>query len=114
MDRKVVGENIVTSIINSYIVSDDFKRDAVHYVYKTIYNEINARIAGIGTSCTKDDGTFDLDKKDEFIDKMERETLKLEKMKEVFQDTFNYSPDWEDARDPVKEIFLPNEKRNNI
>lgn len=35
-------------------------------------------------------------------------------MKEVFQDTFNYSPDWEDTRDPVKEIFLPNEKRNNI
>lgn len=32
MDRKIVGENIVTSIINSYIVSDDFKRDAVHYL----------------------------------------------------------------------------------
>lgn len=114
MDRKVVGENILTSIINTYIISDEFKRDAVHYVYKTIYNEINARIAEIGLSCTKDDGTFDLDKKDEFMNNMERETSKLEKMKEIFQDTFNYRPDWKDARDPVKEIFLSNEKRNNI
>lgn len=107
MDRKIIGENIVTSIINSYIVSDDFKRDAVHYVYKEIYNEINARRAEIGASCMKDDGTFDFDKKDEFINNMEMETLKLEKMREVFQDTFNYSPDWKDAGDPVKEIFLP-------
>ena len=43
MDRQKYGEMMVNQIIEDYKLSDDFKRDAVEYVYRNIINHMNYR-----------------------------------------------------------------------
>lgn len=48
MNRKEYGEKIVNEIINDYKLSNDFRDDAIDYVYKEIFNKLNEICAQVG------------------------------------------------------------------
>ena len=62
MNRKEYGEKIVNEIINDYKLSNDFRDDAVDYVYKEIFNKLNEICAQVGHDFmynhTIDEGEF--------------------------------------------------------
>lgn len=101
MDKKTVGENIVNDIINSYILSDDFKVDAVHYVYKRIFDEYNSRIADCGHyfefNAFDEGGILKPEVAKEFQDKMEVLTNERNMFRQIFDKVFNYSPDYNET-----------------
>ena len=92
MDKKAIGEQFVTNVINAYILSEDFDQDAMHHVYKRIYDEYNSRIAQLGVDISKN-----LTSIEDFQKQMEIYATELEYFKKIFGTVFNYAPDYPDA-----------------
>lgn len=90
MDIKKLGEHIVNEILNTYLQSDDFSKDALHYAYKKVYDEYNSIIAQIGY-----DILHNRISQEEFMNKMEEYTNELNTFRKAFDRIFKYSPDYE-------------------
>ena len=92
MDKKAIGEQFVTNVINAYILSEDFDKDAMHHVYKRIYDEYNSRMAQLGVDVSKN-----LNSIGDFQKQMEVYTTELEYFKKIFGTVFDYAPEYQNA-----------------
>jgi hypothetical protein len=92
MDKKAIGEQFVTNVINAYILSEDFDQDAMHHVYKRIYDEYNSRIAQLGYDITN--GRICVE---DFQKQMKEYFDSLNHFKKIFETVFDYAPEYTDA-----------------
>ena len=90
MDKKNLGEHIVNEILNTYLWSVDFSKDALHYIYKKVYDEYNSIITQTGH-----DMFHNRISQEEFINKMEEYTNELNTFRKAFDRIFKYSPEYE-------------------
>ena len=90
MDKKNLGEHIVNENLNTYLWSVDFSKDALHYIYKKVYDEYNSIIAQTGH-----DMFHNRISQEEFINKMEEYTNELNTFRKAFDRIFKYSPEYE-------------------
>ena len=92
MDKKAIGEQFVTNVINAYILSEDFDQDAMHHVYKRIYDEYNSRMAQLGYDISNNRISVE-----DFQQQMKVYASELEYFKKIFETVFDYAPDYPDA-----------------
>lgn len=118
MDKKVVGEKIVEDIINRYILSDEFKMDAMHYVYKRIFDEYNSLIAECGHYFEHNGfNEFDSVKPEvakKFQDDMEPLISEREMFRKIFERVFGYSPEYNDTIPIETNILLGKDKKHTL
>lgn len=100
MNRKLLGETIVDNIIDSYRGSEDFKRDALRYIYKEVYDYYNAKMADCGEyfkeSSFEEDGTLKPYVASEFVKTFGSLSDELRTFIKSYQKVFQYSPKYED------------------
>ena len=100
MDKKLLGETIVDNIISRYRMSEDFKRDAMHYIYKEVYDYYNAEMADCGgyfkSTSFDEDGTLKSDVASEFVATFGHLLDELKSFMKSYQKVFQYSPKYED------------------
>ena len=89
MDKKAIGEQFVTNVINAYILSEDFDQDAMHHVYKRIYDEYNSRMAQLGVDISKN-----LTSIEDFQKQMKEYFDSLNHFKKIFETVFDYAPEY--------------------
>jgi hypothetical protein len=110
MDKKTVGEKIVQDVINRYILSDDFEKDAIRYVYKKISDEYNSLIAECGHYFEHNGfDEFDIVKPEvakKFQDDMEPLISEREIFRKIFDRVFKYSPDYKDTESIDIDIMM--------
>ena len=118
MDKKSIGEKIVEDIINRYILSDEFKMDAMHYVYKRIFDEYNNLMANCGHYFefnAFDEGVI---VKPEVADKFQAEMVEYSNerkmFRQIFERVFGYSPEYNDTIPIETNIILGKDKKQTL
>lgn len=118
MDKKEVGEKIVEDIINRYILSDEFKMDAMHYIYKRIFDEYNSLIAGT-VACFDVDGFNESgivrpEVVEKFQAKMGMYTNERKMFRQIFERVFGYSPEYDNVIPLESNIILGKDKKQTL
>lgn len=91
MDRQKYGEMMVNQIIEDYKLSDDFKRDAVEYVYRKIMEHTNFSEAHTADILTT--SNFSEEARNEFMNSMAKFKGLKNSLNTLFNDTFEYIPE---------------------
>jgi hypothetical protein len=115
MDKKVVGEKIVEDIINRYILSDEFKMDAMHYVYKRIFDEYNSLMAKCGyyfeLNAFNGEGSLKPDVAEKFQTEMGTYSNERKMFRQIFERVFGYSPEYNETIPIESNIIFGKDKK---
>lgn len=118
MDKKSIGEKIVEDIINRYILSDDFKMDAMHYVYKKIFDEYNSLMAECGHyfefNAFNEAGIIKPEVAEKFQAEMGEYSNECKMFRQIFERVFGYSPEYNDTIPIETNILLGNDKKQTL
>ena len=104
-EKEKMAERLITEVVNSYITSDDFEKDAIHFVYKHIMCKIADNICEIGSKfelkAFDDSGRMKIEEGDKFQKSMAKLTSEKKTIMKIFKDSFGYAPeDYKDFIDP--------------
>lgn len=118
MDKKIVGEKIVEDIINRYILSDEFKMDAMHYVYKRIFDEYNSLMANCGHyfefNAFDETGMVKPEVAEKFQVEMGEYSNERKMFRQIFERVFGYSPEYNDTIPIETNILLRKDKKQTL
>ena len=118
MNKKEVGEKIVEDIINRYILSNEFKMDALYYIYKRIFDEYNNQMAECGHyfefNAFDEAGIVKPEVADKFQAEMEEYSNERKMFRQIFERVFGYSPEYNDTISIVTNILLGKDKKQTL
>ena len=118
MNKKEVGEKIVEDIINRYILSNEFKMDALYYIYKRIFDEYNNLMAECGHyfefNAFDEAGIVKPEVADKFQAEMEEYSNERKMFRQIFERVFGYSPEYNDTISIVTNILLGKDKKQTL
>ena len=118
LDLDTYGRHIVEDIINRYILSDEFEQDAIHHVYKMLFDKYNAKIADCGNyfefNAFDGGGRLKPEVAEKFQTDMERLTKERDMFRKIFGECFGYNPEYKDTISIMHNLTVGKDKNKTV